>query len=97
MIPLAPPNTEYTLQMKGLWESNKKMSGSKLLLCISINETVRASLFPKQNYNVLSPNSIFIYLWAIYSIYSQDRSAYFLQPIRQTDPGNIEIRQIHEM
>ncbi len=34
-----------------------------------------ASLFPKQNYNVLSPNFTLIYLWEI--IYFQDWSVYF--------------------
>ncbi len=42
---------KYALQMKGRWESN-------------IN--VRFLFMYSQNYNVLSPNSTFTYLWAIY-------------------------------
>jgi hypothetical protein len=45
-----------------------------------------ASLFPKQNYNVLSPN-FQIHVLGEPVIYSKDRSVY-LQPKRQTDPGN---------
>ncbi len=37
------------------------------------------------------PISTFMCLWVITSIYSQDRSAYFLQQNKQTDPENILI------
>jgi hypothetical protein len=41
------------------------------------------SLFPKQNYNILSPN--FHIHESVSDLYSQD----WRQPNRQTDPGNI--------
>jgi hypothetical protein len=63
------------------------MSGSDL--CIPRKETARP-VIPKQNYNVLSP---------IFYIHVSGSDLYipriclpiFLQPNRQTDPGNIKI------
>ncbi len=52
------------LQMKGQWESNIKVW---FPFMYSQKWNCAASLFPKQNYNVLSPNSyIHSYLWEIY-------------------------------
>ncbi len=49
-----------------------------------------ASLFPKQNYNVLSPNfHIHVSVSDLYIPWIG--LPIFLQPIRQTDPGNIQI------
>ncbi len=43
----------YTLQMKGQWESNINVC---FRFIYSQKWSCMASLFPKQNYNVLSPN-----------------------------------------
>ncbi len=54
-----------TLQMKGRWESNIH----KCLVPIYVFPEIKllGLLFPKQNYDVLSPNfPTFMYLWAIY-------------------------------
>jgi hypothetical protein len=60
---------ETTVQMKDWWESNT---------CIPGNEIAwpHYLLFPKQNYNVMSPNFRIHCIFERF-IYSQDRSAYF--------------------
>ncbi len=64
------------------------MSGSDL--CIPRNENYAALLFPKQNYNVLSP--IFHIHDSVNGLYIPRISPHLLlQPNRQTDPVNIKI------
>ncbi len=60
------------LQMKGQWESNIKVW---FLFMYSQKWNCAASLFLKQNYNVLSPNS-YTHICERF-IYFQDRSVYF--------------------
>jgi hypothetical protein len=51
---------------------------------------LQASLFPKQNYNVLSLN-FHIYVSVSYLYIPRIGLPIMLQPNRQTDPGNIYI------
>ncbi len=66
-----------TLQMKGRWETNINVW---FPFMYSQKWNCAASLFPKQNYNVLSPHS-FTHMYCIHIferfIYFQDRSIYF--------------------
>jgi hypothetical protein len=69
-------------------ENPIKMSGSNL--CIPRNERCTASLFPKQNYNVQSPN--FHLHVSVSDLYiPRIGLLILLQPNMQTDPGNIKI------
>jgi hypothetical protein len=77
--------SEGILQMKGLWESNINVwfpfMYSQKLNCA-------ASLFPKQNSNVLSPNSYtHISVGDLYI--SRIGLSILMQPNMWTDPGNI--------
>ncbi len=60
------------------------MPGSDL--CILRNKTLQSSLFPKQNYYVLSPN-LHIHVSVSDFIYFQD--PILLQENMWTDPGNV--------
>jgi hypothetical protein len=65
-------SVKCTLQRKGQWESNINVC---FPFMYSQKWNFAALFFPKQNYNVLSPNSYCkFYVWFIYF---QDRSAYF--------------------
>ncbi len=75
------------LQMKGPWESNInvwfRFMHSQKWNCLAL-------LFPKQNYNFLSPN-FHIHI-SVNDLYIPRIVLYiFLQPNRQTDPENIYI------
>ncbi len=63
-----------SLQVK-VWLEYLLMSGSNL--CIHRNETARPRCLQNRIVIICLPISTFMYLWAIYSMYSQDRSAYF--------------------
>ncbi len=74
-----------TLQMKGQWESKIKVW---FQFMYSQKWNYVASLFPKQNYNVLSPN--FHIHVSVSNLYIPRLGLpILLQPNRQTDPGNI--------
>ncbi len=72
----------HALQMKGRWEPNINV-WLRFIYSQKWKWNCVALLFPKQNYNVLSPNfHIYVYL-------SNFLVCILLQPNRQTDPENI--------
>jgi hypothetical protein len=76
----------YTLQMKGRWVSNINVW---FPFMYSQKWNWAASLFPKQNYNVLSPNS-YTHI-SVRDLYiSRIGLSILLQPNVWTDTGNIK-------
>jgi hypothetical protein len=59
-----------------------------VLIYVFLEMKVRALLFPKQNYNVLSPN-FHIHVSASDLYIPRIGLPSLMQPNRQTDPGNI--------
>ncbi len=80
--------TRTTLQMKGRWESNINVW---FRFMYSLKFNCAALSFPKQNYNILSPNFTFMYLWAIYIFpQSEDRSWEYINRSQIHERGNCE-------
>ncbi len=77
--------------MKSRWESNINVW---FPFMYSQKRNCAASLFPKQNYNVLSPDS-YIHI-SVRDLYiSRIGLSILLQPNMWTDPGNIKIAHRH--
>ncbi len=80
-----------TLQMKGRWESNISVW---IPFMYSQKWNCATSLFPTQNYNILSPNS-YTHISARGLYLSRMGPSILLQPNMLTDPGNIKISHRH--
>ncbi len=77
--------------MKGLWESNINVW---FPFMYSQKRNCAASLFPKQNYNVLSPDS-YTHISVRDLYFSRFGLSILLQPNMWTNPGNIQIAHRH--